>query len=280
MYKIFYLLLIFNCISLFAQEDKEKKKGLIESDNLVYEANEEFTADNFVEAEANYRKAISKNAENATAKYNLGNVYYDKSSYGEAFSRFKQAGEIAVTKEQKHKAYHNMGNVFMKSKEYDKAVEAYKEALRNNPADEETRYNLALAKEMLKKQEEEQKKNDQNKDDKEDEKDKKEEQENKDKGEDKKDDKGDPKDGNKDKGENEDENKEDEGDQKEDQQKQENEGDKKEEQNAQQQPRPNQMSPQQVKNILKAIEDEEKKVQEKVNAQKVKGRPVSTEKDW
>src|SRR5690606_28543889 len=119
--KIFYLLLLFNCIFLYSQEDKEKEKALIESDNLVYEANEEFSADNFVEAEANYRKAISKNAENATAKYNLGNVYYDKDSYGEAFSRFKQAGETAVTKEQKHKAYHNMGNVFMKSKEYDKA---------------------------------------------------------------------------------------------------------------------------------------------------------------
>lgn len=286
MYKIFYLLFILNCISLYAQEDKEKKKALIESDNLVYDANEELTADNFVEAEANYRKAISKNAENATAKYNLGNVYYGKSSYGEAFSRFKQAGETAATKEQKHKAYHNMGNVFMKSKEYDKAVEAYKEALRNNPTDEETRYNLALAKEMLKKQEEEQQKNDQNKDEKENEKEKKEDQENKDKGEDKKDDKGDPKDKNEDEnkdkgeGENEDENKEDKGDKKEDQQKQEGEGDKKEEQNAQQQPRPNQMSPQQVKNMLKAIEDEEKKVQEKVNAQKVKGRPVSTEKDW
>ncbi len=284
MNKIFYLLLVFNCIILYSQEDKEKKKALIESDNLVYEANEEFSADNFVEAEANYRKAISKNGENATAKYNLGNAYYEKDSYGEAFSRFKQAGETAVTKEQKHKAYHNMGNVFMKSKEYGKAVEAYKEALRNNPSDEETRYNLALAKEMLKKQEEEQQKNDQNKDDKEDEKDKKEDQENEDKGEDKKDDKGDPKDENeeenKDKGENEDEKKEDEGDQKEDQQKQGDEGDKKEEQNAQPKPRPNQMSPQQVKNMLKAIEDEEKKVQEKVNAQKVKGRPVSTEKDW
>ena len=58
----------------------------------------------------------------------------------------------------------------MKRKEYEKAVEGYKEALRNNPTDEETRYNLALAKELLKKEQDEQKddKNEDNKDNKED----------------------------------------------------------------------------------------------------------------
>ena len=53
----------------------------------------------------------------------------------------------------------------MKKKEYENAVEAYKQALRNNPNDEETRYNLALAKELLKKQQDEQQNNqDQNQD--------------------------------------------------------------------------------------------------------------------
>ena len=119
----------------------------------------------FVSAEVDYRKAISKSGENNAAPYNLGNAYYNKETFSEAFGSFKQAGELATDKEDKHKAYHNMGNVFMKQKEYEKAVEAYKEALRNNPKDEETRYNLALAKEILKKQQDEQNKNDENKDD-------------------------------------------------------------------------------------------------------------------
>ena len=279
-----YILLIFNSFLLPAQE-KEKEKAATASNNYTYEANKELTENNFVEAEANYRKAISKNAENAKAKYNLGNAYYKENNLSEAFLRYKQAGEIALTKEQKHEAYHNMGNVFMKNKEYQKAVDSYKEALRNNPFDEETRYNLALAKEMLKKQQDEQKQNDQNKDDKDKDKDqdnKDQQDQNKDKddkGENKKDDEGDDKkEENKDQGDNKEDDKKDEkGDEKEDKKK--DAGDEKQDENAQQ-PRPNQMSPQQVKNMLKAIEDEEKKVQEKVNAQKVKGSKVNTEKDW
>ena len=52
--------------------------------------------------------------------------------------------------------------VGMKQKDYAKAVEAYKNALRNNPEDEETRYNYALAKELLEKEQEQQQNQDQN----------------------------------------------------------------------------------------------------------------------
>lgn len=281
--KLTYFLLLVGC-SLFAQTEeeieKESAKDLEESTNLTWEANKEISEDKFVEAEKDYRRAISKSDKNATAPFNLGNAYYNKETYSEAFGRFKQAGEIAEAKPDKHKAYHNMGNVFMKRKEYEKAVEAYKEALRNNPKDEETRYNLALAKEMLKKEQDEQKQNDENKDDK-DQEDKKDEQ---DKNQDQKDD-GDKKE---DEGDKEDENKEkeDEGD-KGDQEKDENkegEGDKKEEQEKkpeeEQPPRPNQLSKQQIQNLLDAMQNEEKKVQEKIDAQKVKGVKVKNEKDW
>ena len=59
----------------------------------------------------------------------------------------------------------NMGVLFQAGKDYAKAVEAYKMSLRNNPADDETRYNLALAQKMLKDQQQNQDQNqDQNKD--------------------------------------------------------------------------------------------------------------------
>jgi len=281
--KLTYFLLLIGC-SLFAQTEqeieKENAKDLEESTDLTWEANKEISEDNFIEAEKVYRKAISKSDKNATAPFNLGNAYYNKETYSEAFGRFKQAGELAEAKPDKHKAFHNMGNVFMKRKEYEKAVEAYKEALRNNPKDEETRYNLALAKEMLKKEQDEQKQNDENKDNK-DQEDKKDEQ---DKNEDQKDD-GDKKE---DEGDKEDENKEkenegDKGDQEKDENK-EGEGDKKEEQEKkpeeQQPPRPNQLSKQQIQNLLDAMQNEENKVQEKIDAQKVKGVKVKNEKDW
>jgi len=259
------------------EEEKENLKALNASTDLTWEGNKALSNEQFVEAEINYRKAISKSDQNVAAPYNLGNAYYNEETYGEAFGRFKKAGELATDKKSKHQAYHNMGNVFMKRKEYEKAVEAYKEALRNNPTDDETRYNLALAKEMLKKEQDEHK-NDQNEDNK-DQEDKKDQDQNEDKkdgddGENEKDDQ--EKEG--DKGEDEkDEDKDGEGDQKDQDQKKPEEGDQKEKP---QQPRPNQLSKQQIHNLLDAMQKEEKKVQEKIDAQKVKGAKVKNEKDW
>jgi len=263
------------------KEDRAEAKALKASKDLTWDANKELSENKFVDAEANYRKAIAKSAKNVAAPYNLGNAYYKNKSYSEAFSRYKEAGEIAANKKNKHNAYHNMGNVFMERKDYEKAVEAYKQALRNDPTDDETRYNLALAKEMLKKQQDENKKNDQNKDDK----DKKDQEDKEDKDKNKGDNKDKDKDQNKDdkdKGDQGDEKKEDnkkeEGDDKKDQQNQPNKGDTPQDQ--QQQPRPDQLSPQQIRNLLEATQNEEKKVQEKIDAQKVKGTKIRNEKDW
>ena len=231
-------------------------KALRASEELTREANKELAGNDFIDAEANFRRAISKSVENPVAPYNLGNAYYNKESYGEAFGSFKEAGERADEKPQKHKAFHNMGNVYMKQKDYAKAVEAYKEALRNDPADEETRYNLALAKELMKKDQENQ--DQQNQDQNEgDSQDNQEDQENQQDGDSEKED-----------------NKEGDGDKKQEQDR------KPEDKDQPQQPRPNQLSPQQIQNLLQAMENEEKKVKEKLDAQKVKGAQVKTEKDW
>nr|WP_243396912.1 tetratricopeptide repeat protein [Allomuricauda parva] len=284
-------LLLFASLTGQAQEHeviKEAEKALQASTNLTWEANKELTSNDFTTAESNYRRAISKSGENTVAPFNLGTAYYNRESYSEAFGRFKQAGEKTVEKPKKHKAFHNMGNVFMKNKEYQKAVEAYKEALRNNPTDEETRYNLALAKKMLEKQQDEQK-NDQNQDnkDKQDQEDQKDQNKDQnDEGDQNKENEGEQnEDENKDKGDEGDngenkpeENTEGDGDKKKEQEKKPNEGDQPEEQK--QQPRPNQLSKQQIQNLLEAMQNEEKKVQEKMEAKKVRGKKTKNEKDW
>ncbi len=287
MKKILLIIGLLGSVAQAQELDKEKEKAAKIATNYTWEGNKELSESNFVNAEANYRKAISQNAENSIAPYNLGNAYYQNETYSEAFGRFKQAGENATSKADKHRAYHNMGNVFMKNKEYQKAVDAYKESLRNDPTDEETRYNLALAKEMLKK-EQEQQQNDQNKDDNKEQDDQKDQDQNKD--QDKKE--GDNKEDNKGGEDKQDENKEegdqgDKGDEKQEENK-EGEGDNEDEQDdmpntddqPQNQPRPNQLSPQQIKNLLEAMQNEEKKVQEKIDAQKVKGARIKNEKDW
>ncbi len=264
----------------FSQE-KDKEAQLLaqkKANNYVYEANSLMGNDDFVSAEMAYRKAISEQATSVAGIYNLGNSYIKKGSFDEALYRLDEAAKAATSKSEKHKAYHNIGNVLMKNKKCKEAVEAYKNALRNDPTDDETRYNLGLAK-ICADQQKDDNKDDKNKDNK-DNKDNKKDQ-------DKKDDKGNDKDkkdqDQKDKG---DQDKKEGDDKKDDKGKPKDEKDNKGKEDGkdkQQQPpkpQPGQLSPQQVKNLLEAMNNEEQKVQEKMNAEKQKGVIIKTEKDW
>lgn len=265
-------------INSFAQpQNKEQEKELKAARNYLSEAQQALQKDKFPEAEADYRKAISLNPKSETAKYNLGTAYYGKEKNAEAMLRFKQAAQTADTKAEKHKAFHNLGNTYMNEKKYTEAVEAYKNALRNNPNDDETRYNLALAKDMLEKnppppQDDNKNDKDQNKDNQDQDKKDQQDQDNKNN----EGGKGDEKD-QKDKGDqNEDKKEGDDKDQGKPDKPKDEEGDKPQ----QQQPVPGQLSPQQVKSLLEAMNNEEKKTQEKINAEKQKGAKVKTDKDW
>ncbi len=256
------IVILFLCFStlIFSQE-KNKTKLEREARENVREGNELYNQLKFKEAEIAYKKGLSKNPNYPTASYNLGNSIYQQDRNKEAVSQFELVEKTFKKKDSKAEAYHNMGNSFMKEKQYEKAVTAFKNSMRNNSKDDETRYNLAMAQELLKKQEQE------NKDDKKDNKDNKD-----DKNKDQKDKEG----GDKEKKE--DENKEkDKGKDKEDEK-----GDKKqdEEKKQDQQPRPNQLSPEQIKQLLEAMNNEENKTQKKLNAEKAKGKKIKQEKDW
>lgn len=240
-FKIVFLLLF---VGVFAQQKK---------DFALSDGNEQFAKKEYAEAEANYRVSKAINEKRATAPYNLGNAIYKQNQPSEAKFAYAKAIEVAKDKQQKHAAYYNLGNVFMKEKAYDKAVDAYKNALRNNPKDEQSRYNYALAKKMLKE-------NPPKKDDNKKDKDK-----NKDKNKDKKDD---PKQDKK-------EDKPKDGDDKKDKQDQ-----PKDDQNQNPQPKPGNVPKDRLQNLLDAVNNEEKKIQDKVNARKVKGKPVENQKDW
>jgi len=270
-----FFLFFFGIVSAQAQKvSKEQEKELREAQGFLSEANGELSQENFVGAEVNYRKSIAINPSEEIGKYNLGNAYYNEAKNEDAMRRYAQAAEISESKKEKHKAFHNLGNTFMNAKNYEGAVEAYKNALRNDPTDDETRYNFALAKDMLEKNPPQGGDGeDENEDKKEDENEKKDNnQKESDDGKDKESDQG--------------EEKEDKGDEKDD----EKEGDNKEEEGKpdepqekeqpKQQPVPGQLSPQQIKNLLEAMNNEEKKVQDKINAQKQKGAKIKSKKDW
>ena len=273
---VFVVFIVFGIVttSLYAQVDKEKLKELKESQEFLSDASLALQKDEFPIAEADYRQAIALNPTNETGKYNLGTAYYGKSKNMEALNRFKQAATVATNKSQKHRAFHNLGNTFMNEKKYAEAVEAYKNALRNNPTDDESRYNLALAKDMLEKNPPQDDKGDDENKDKDD---KKDDEKKKDDGENKEGDDGDKKE-DQEKGDQKDEKKD--GDDEKDKGKPDEPKDQEGEKPQQQQPQPGQLSPQQVKSLLEAMNNEEEKVQEKINAQKQKGAKVKSNKDW
>jgi tetratricopeptide (TPR) repeat protein len=242
MHKIVYLVVLLVSGMLFSQE----------KDKNLFNGNQSFTDKKYSDAEQEYRVTQSKKSpKKAVAGYNLGNSIYRQNQQGEAQIKYIQALETAKTKTEKHRIYHNLGNTFMLEKNYEAAVEAYKNALRNNPFDEETRYNYALAKKK-KKENPPPKGGNNNK-------------------------KPQPKNNKNDKGNSDKDNKKDqnkEGDKDKDK----GDGDKKENKNDS--PKPSGADKQRIDNILDAVNNAEKKIQDKVNEKKVKARPASNEKDW
>ena len=225
---IHIIIIFFFSINLFGQDESYNKH--------LYDGNINYDKD-FLLAENSYRKAISINSSNIKAPYNLSNKYYEEELYDEALIRQAEALKNAKSNNEKHRINHNIGNILMKKDLCKEALEAYKNALRNNPNDDETRYNLSLAKLCADQQKDDQKKDDQQKDDQQ------------------KDDQ-----------------------QKDDQQKDDQQNDKKN--NPSKDRGSAKLSPEQIKNLLKAMNNEENKVQAKINENKQKGVKIVTEKDW
>lgn len=241
------LIVLLSCfVSLSAQQTKINK----ESNNLTLDGNIEYVEDNLIEAEALYRKSISKDSMNLAAKYNLGNSFYSNKLNEEALNQYRLSIKNSNDKSTLHKSYHNLGNLYMQSEDYQNAMDSFKNALLNNPKDDETRYNYVLAKELLKNQDNNKKDDKDNKNDK----DKKDNKENK-KGEDKEDKK------EKDKQKN-------------------NRNNDADNSDKNKKPKQNKISPNQLENLLKAMDNEEKNVLKKVNKNKMKGKPIKNKKDW
>lgn len=144
--------------------------------NLIRQGNRAFKTQKWAAAETQYRKAISKNQKNPQAIYNLGCALLMQQKDSLAMVQFGNAAQLESNIFRRSKSYHNMGVVMQNHREYAQAIEYYKMALRCNPQDNETRYNLALCKKLLKNNQQNQNnknnkdknKNDKNKDKKND----------------------------------------------------------------------------------------------------------------
>lgn len=147
--------------------------------NLIRQGNRAFKSQKWAVAETQYRKAISKNQKNPQAIYNLGCALMAQQKDSMAIQQFTNAAQLETNRLRRAASYHNMGVIMQNHREYAQAIEYYKMALRCNPQDNETRYNLALCKKLLKNNPQNKDKNKNNKDKNKDNKDKNDDKNNK-----------------------------------------------------------------------------------------------------
>lgn len=258
MKKIAVILVLFTLLGINAQAQREKI--------ITNKGNEALAAGDIEEAREAYTKALEINPDFAEAQFNLGNTYqaesrkileqlssvsdqeqqkmiYQKAQEAskKAATEFEKASREVKDPEKINKVQYNMGNAHLMGGDVDKGIEAYKEALRNDPADEDARYNLAYAQHLKKKQEQQQQdqqQQDQKKDDKQ---------------EDQK---------------------------KDDQQKDDQKNDDQQQDQQQQDQKKDELSKEDAEKMLEALAKQEKDLQDKLNKKKVKVQPIKIEKDW
>lgn len=236
MLKSKYILFVVFLLSAVAVSAQKEERDYIRKGNRL------FNDSVFVDAEVNYRKALEVNPKSSVSMYNLGNTLSQQQKFQDAMEQYVAAGNIEKDKMKLAHIYHNMGVLFQAGKDYAKAVDAYKMSLRNNPTDDETRYNLALAQKMLKDQQQNQQNQDQNQD------------QNKDQ-------------------QKQDQNKDKQNEQKQDEKKDQQQPPKSEKQN-------NQMSKENAEQLLNSVMQDEKDVQDKVKKQQKVLQGGRLEKDW
>ncbi|MCI6234018.1 MAG: tetratricopeptide repeat protein [Prevotella sp.] len=143
---IYLLLLAFVPVAVYSQSDRQH----IRNGNKAYRNN------TFSKAETEYRKSIAKNSDNAIAQYNLGCAMMQQGNDSVAIAQFEKAAKMEKNSLNRAMAYHNMGYVLQKRQNYSDAIKAYQNALRNNPDDADSRYNLVMCQKLLKKQQQQQ----------------------------------------------------------------------------------------------------------------------------
>lgn len=127
-------------------QTKEIEAQYKKSRTLIRNGNSSYQNNNFDKAELNYRKALVIDPKSKSANYNLGNTLYSQQKFQESQEYYEKSIDKNDDKLSRARAYHNIGNTCFKSNQLEQAILAYENALKLNPSDMETKYNLAMAK--------------------------------------------------------------------------------------------------------------------------------------
>jgi len=251
--KYYILSLLFLPLSIFAQSEH----------STLLNGTTAYQKGDFETAENSFRDAVQQNSSSLKGNFNLGNSLYKRQKYDEAATSFQNAASNTDNNIEKSKALYNLGNTKLAQakggmkkqgqgpatlsedgrKQLNDAIEAYKGALRNNSKDYDAKNNLAAAYKLMRQQQLEQEKQQQQKQD-----------QNQDQNQDK----------NEDNKPNEDKPKEDK---------------PIDNNNETSNPEPEEMKKDEVDRLMEIIEQEDKKVQEKLMERK-RAKTKKPEKEW
>ena len=131
----------------------------------IRKGNGQYRKQQWAQAEVAYRKALAANGSNPQALYNLGCALMQQQKDSAAIEMYTKASKVETNRFRRSMVFHNIGEICQRNKMYADAINAYAQALRDNPTDDETRYNLALCK-WLNKKNPQQQNQDKNKQDK------------------------------------------------------------------------------------------------------------------
>ncbi len=228
------IILFFIPASLHAQGEKK----------FVRQGNREYEKDKYAESEISYRKASDRNKAYPDAVFNTGDALYRQKKFEDAGKEFVENSAMNEKKDKKADAFYNLGNSMLMANKLKESIEAYENSLKLKPSNQEAKFNLAYAQDLLKKQQEQQK-----------------QQQNQSGGKD--------------------QNKKDQ-QQKQDQNKNQNNQDQQQDKNKQQQQPPEQtISKEDAERLLNAIANDDKNVQEKVKlAEAAKAKVRADTKNW
>lgn len=149
---IILMLLSLNTLKGYAQNTAARKANTAKANEAIYDANQLYQQQQYQSSLDKYNEALKTAPASYAGNYNAGNAQYNLSHYDTARKHFQQSLQSAQSKNEKAQSYHNIGNTYMQQKKWQEAIDAYKNSLRQNPGDMETKYNLAYAQKMLKKQ--------------------------------------------------------------------------------------------------------------------------------
>ena len=210
---------------------------------FIRQGNREYQKNRYSDSEISYRRAIDKNKSAPDAVFNVGDALYKQKKFEDAGKQFIENNNMNEKKEKKAASLFNLGNANLMARKLEESIDAYKKSLLLNSSNMEAKYNLAYAQDLLKQQQQQQQQNKEKQD------------QNKDQNK----------------------NQEDKKNQKQDNNQQQNNNQEQKKQNQQQQ---QSISKEDAERLLKALANDEEKVQEKVKLAKAAKSKERTLKNW